>query len=70
MTQKQRHKWYADSLRNKYSTILSVNGELTDDDYEQMTEDAKACTDKDPSSRSAILDVLEEFDRKFRERKS
>lgn len=64
MTKEQRHKWYADSLRDKYNKILAQNGSLTDKDYENMTKDVASCVEKDSSCRSALFDVLEEFDRR------
>lgn len=63
MTKEQRHKWYADSLRDKYNSILAQNGCLTDEDYENMTKDVASCVEKDSSCQGALFDVLEEFDK-------
>ena len=68
MTSEQRSKWYADSLRSKYNKIIAKNGTLTDKDYQEMIEDVQKCVEKEPACRSALFDVLEEFDkRKFTE---
>lgn len=64
MTSEQRRKWYADSLRDKYNQILQQKGSLSDEDYENMVNDAEKCTQKDESCRKVILDVMEEFDTK------
>jgi hypothetical protein len=64
MTKEQRHKWYADSLRNKYNKILAQNGYLVDTDYENLISDAEKCISQDVSCRGMIFDVLEEFDKR------
>lgn len=64
MTSEQRSKWYADSLRNKYNKILIKNKQLTNEDYKNMIDDVKKCTDQDKSCRNALFDVLEEFDKR------
>ena len=64
MTKEQRHKWYADSLRDKYNRILTQKGSLMDIDYENMISDAEKCINQDSSCREKIFDVLEEFDRR------
>ena len=69
MTSEQRSKWYADSLRKKYNGILVKNGTLIDEDYVNMIKDVDSCTNKDVNCRSALLDVLEEFQRKYEENK-
>ena len=66
MTSEQRSKWYAENLRNKYNKILAQNGTLTDENYQEMIEDVQKCTDKDSECRSALFDVLEEFDKRSR----
>lgn len=63
MTKEQRSKWYADSLRDKYNKILEQKGTLTDEDYQNMTDDVQKCVDKEPECRSALFDVLEELNR-------
>lgn len=63
----QTHKYWADSLRAKYQLIKQKYGALADYDYEKMVADVQACTDKDESCRSAMFDVLEEFDRRKNE---
>ncbi len=60
----KKHEIWANALRDKYNKILAQNGKLTDADYENMVADVKKCTDQDESCRSAMFDVLEEFDRK------
>lgn len=65
MTSEQRSKWYAENLRNKYNRILAQNGTLKDEDYVNMTRDVDNCTNVDANCRSALLDVLEEFQRKY-----
>lgn len=60
----EKHKYWADALRNKYNNILAQNGSLTEQDYENMVTDVQKCTEKDPSCRGAMFDVLEEFDRR------
>ena len=69
MTKEQRHKWYADSLRNKYNTLLKKKGVLTDEDYENMIKDVEACTNKHDDCRSALFDVLEEFQQQYERNK-
>jgi hypothetical protein len=59
----EKHKYWADALRDKYRAIKQKNGTLTDEDYENMVTDVQKCTEKDPSCRGALFDVLEEFDR-------
>lgn len=70
MTSEQRGKWYAENLRKKYNKILAQNGTLRDEDYEHMIADVEACTNQDVNCRSAVLDVVEEFQRKYEEAKS
>lgn len=60
-----KHEKWANALRDKYNSILAQNGRLCDQDYENMVADVKKCTDQDASCRSVMLDVLEEFQRKY-----
>ena len=60
----KKHETWANALRNKYNNILAQNGRLTEQDYENMVADVKKCTDQDKSCRSAMFDVLEEFDKR------
>ena len=60
------HKYWADSLRSKYQAIKQKNGVLTDEDYQNMVTDVQKCTDKDVECRSAMFDVLDEFEREKR----
>ena len=69
MTSEQRSKWYAENLRNKYNGILAKNGTLTEEVYKHMAEVIDACTGQDPNVRSAVLDVAEEFQRKYEDSK-
>lgn len=57
-----KHKKWANALRDKYNKIVAQNGSLSDQDYQNMVADVKKCTDQDESCRSAMFDVLEEFD--------
>lgn len=66
MTSEQRSKWYAENLRDKYNRILAQNGSLTDKDYENMINDVASCVEVDSSTRDALFNVLEEFDRRNR----
>ena len=59
-----KHKKWADALRDKYNRIIAQNGSLTEADYENMVADVKKCTDQDASCQGAMLDVLEEFDKR------
>lgn len=61
-----KHQKWANALRNKYNNILAQNGELCDQDYENMVSDAGKCIVQDKSCQDAIFSVLEEFDKRSR----
>ena len=58
-----KHQRWANALRDKYNKILAQNGRLTEADYENMGIDVEKCIIQDKSCKSALFDVLEEFDR-------